>query len=207
MYGEDIDLSYRLSQQGDENYYIGTLPIIHFKGESTPMNTKLAYHFYHSMWIFYQLHFKHTFSALTALFVKAGIYFATGISVINLPFRKLRHLIQQKNLKRYQTILFCSTSESIYTEIEIQKLYPATFNVQFIHPDDLNETLSVQLSKKTMVIFDLANLNIAQMIRFIEKKADHAFFSFLSPDQSFILCSQNSYGKGQLTQIHSNALA
>jgi GT2 family glycosyltransferase len=35
MYGEDIDLSYRVSQAGMKNYYLATSSIIHFKGEST----------------------------------------------------------------------------------------------------------------------------------------------------------------------------
>jgi GT2 family glycosyltransferase len=35
MYGEDIDLSYRIQKTGLQNYYIGDTTIIHFKGEST----------------------------------------------------------------------------------------------------------------------------------------------------------------------------
>lgn len=35
MYGEDIDLSYRLTQGGWKNYYFADTSIIHYKGEST----------------------------------------------------------------------------------------------------------------------------------------------------------------------------
>jgi GT2 family glycosyltransferase len=35
MYGEDIDLSYRIQKAGLQNYYLGETTIIHFKGEST----------------------------------------------------------------------------------------------------------------------------------------------------------------------------
>ena len=35
MYGEDIDLSYRIKQGGYENYYFADTTIIHYKGEST----------------------------------------------------------------------------------------------------------------------------------------------------------------------------
>ena len=50
MYGEDIDLSYRIQQAGFRNYYYGGTCIIHFKGESTRKNT-VAYtrSFYHAM--------------------------------------------------------------------------------------------------------------------------------------------------------------
>ncbi len=35
MYGEDIDLSYKVLKVGYKNYYYGKTTIIHFKGEST----------------------------------------------------------------------------------------------------------------------------------------------------------------------------
>lgn len=200
MYGEDIDFSYRLSQQADHNYYLGHLPIIHFKGESTPMNVKLAYHFYYSMWIFYQLHFKHTYSTLTALLVKAGIMVATSLSVINLPFRKISNRIQQKKSIGYQTVLFCSTSERI-TEKYLQQLYPTAKKVQFVHSKDLNVHNHWLNSKKTLIVFDIAYLNISQMITCIEQINNKASFSFLSPDQSFILSSQQSSGKGQIIHL------
>ena len=36
MYGEDIDLSYRIQKQGYKNYYYPAVTILHFKGKSTP---------------------------------------------------------------------------------------------------------------------------------------------------------------------------
>ena len=35
MYGEDVDLSYRIQKAGYKNYYFPGTTIIHFKGEST----------------------------------------------------------------------------------------------------------------------------------------------------------------------------
>ncbi len=35
MYGEDIDLSYRVLKAGYKNYYLADTKIIHYKGEST----------------------------------------------------------------------------------------------------------------------------------------------------------------------------
>ena len=39
MYGEDIDLSYRLKLCGYDNYYFPKTRIIHYKGESTKKTT------------------------------------------------------------------------------------------------------------------------------------------------------------------------
>jgi GT2 family glycosyltransferase len=48
MYGEDVDLSYRIKKAGYKNYYLGENCIIHFKGESTPENS------FSQVWIFYK---------------------------------------------------------------------------------------------------------------------------------------------------------
>jgi O-antigen biosynthesis protein len=58
MYGEDIDLSYRIQQSGWENWYLGEVSILHYKGEST---NKYSYayiqRFYGAMKTFAKKHF------------------------------------------------------------------------------------------------------------------------------------------------------
>ena len=71
MYGEDIDLSYRLLKQGFQNYYYGKVTAIHFKGESTLKDMTYAKRFYGAMQIFYDKHFKKAW--LFDAFVKLGI--------------------------------------------------------------------------------------------------------------------------------------
>ena len=59
MYGEDIDLSYRIIEAGLQNYYLGEVTIIHFKGESTQKkdDTYINY-FYGAMKLFVDKHYK-----------------------------------------------------------------------------------------------------------------------------------------------------
>jgi len=53
MYGEDIDLSYRLMQTGFKNYYFPEVKIIHFKGKCTSTdNYKDVINFYNAMRIY-----------------------------------------------------------------------------------------------------------------------------------------------------------
>jgi GT2 family glycosyltransferase len=53
MYGEDIDLSYRLIQSGYKNYYFAESQIIHFKGKSTSRKSyKDIFRFYKAMRIY-----------------------------------------------------------------------------------------------------------------------------------------------------------
>lgn len=62
MYGEDIDFSYRILQAGYHNYYLGTVTILHYKGESTDKYSfKYIKHFYDAMKIFSKKHYPRTY--------------------------------------------------------------------------------------------------------------------------------------------------
>ena len=59
MYGEDIDLSYRIIQGGYQNYYFPETSIIHYKGESTKKGSlNYVKAFYQAMIIFARKHFE-----------------------------------------------------------------------------------------------------------------------------------------------------
>ena len=58
MYGEDVDISYKVLKAGYKNYYNGKTSIIHYKGESTLKDVNYARRFYGAMQIFYKKHFK-----------------------------------------------------------------------------------------------------------------------------------------------------
>ena len=88
MYGEDIDLSYRLLKGGWENWYL-PLPIVHYKGKSTQKSEFRYVHiFYQAMLIFFRKHYSHL-SILYTLPVKAAIYFRAFIALIDLLRQKL----------------------------------------------------------------------------------------------------------------------
>lgn len=80
MYGEDIDLSYRIKKGGYENYYFSKTKIIHYKGESTKKSSiNYVFVFYKAMIIFAEKHFSkknvRTFSKLIniAIYIRASI--------------------------------------------------------------------------------------------------------------------------------------
>jgi hypothetical protein len=58
MYAEDIDLSYRIQQEGYQNYYFADTTILHFKGESTRRDARYIKLFYTAMILFVDKHFK-----------------------------------------------------------------------------------------------------------------------------------------------------
>ncbi len=72
MYGEDIDLSYRMVKAGYDNWYL-PVDMIHYKGESTKKDSmRYVRVFYEAMLIFYRKHFPH-YSALLYPVIKAGV--------------------------------------------------------------------------------------------------------------------------------------
>jgi len=88
MYGEDIDLSYRLLKGGWENWYQPS-DIIHFKGESTQKSSFRYVHvFYQAMLIFFRKHYGHQ-SFLFTVPVKLAIYFRAALALIDIIRKKL----------------------------------------------------------------------------------------------------------------------
>ena len=88
MYGEDIDLSYRLLKGGWENWYL-PYSIIHYKGKSTQKSDYSYVHvFYQAMLIFFQKHYSHL-SLVYTVPVKMAIYFRAFIALTDILRKKL----------------------------------------------------------------------------------------------------------------------
>lgn len=84
MYGEDIDLSYRIIQGGYKNYYLPETSIIHYKGESTKKGSlNYVRAFYNAMIIFARKHFTGNKAALFVLMLQIAIYLRAGLTVVS----------------------------------------------------------------------------------------------------------------------------
>lgn len=82
MYGEDIDLSYRITQAGYKNYYFADTTIIHYKGESTKKTSvNYVFVFYRAMVIFAQKHYKGGNAQLFSLFINVAIWFRAALAL------------------------------------------------------------------------------------------------------------------------------
>ncbi len=82
MYGEDIDLSYRIVKGGYKNYYLADTRIIHYKGESTKKGSlNYVKTFYNAMIIFARKHFQGERAWLYILMLKLAIYFRAGLTI------------------------------------------------------------------------------------------------------------------------------
>ena len=89
MYGEDIDLSYRLLKGGWENWYV-PVKILHYKGESTQKSSFRYVHvFYEAMLIFFRKHFGHL-SFLLTYPVQLAIYAKAFLALLSMVLGKMR---------------------------------------------------------------------------------------------------------------------
>lgn len=94
MYGEDIDLSYRITQGGYKNYYFPDARIIHYKGESTKKGSlNYVKVFYNAMIIFAKKHFKGEQARFFVFMMQMAIYLRASITVFSNFFRKSYLLI------------------------------------------------------------------------------------------------------------------
>ncbi len=83
MYGEDIDLSYRILRAGYKNMYFPQTTIIHYKGESTKKGSlNYIMMFYKAMQIFARKHFSGSMISSYLLLISLAIYFRAVLALI-----------------------------------------------------------------------------------------------------------------------------
>lgn len=84
MYGEDIDLSYKIQKAGFKVCYFADTTIIHYKGESTKKGSlNYVRIFYNAMIIFARKHFSQNNAGLFSLIINVAIYFRAAISILS----------------------------------------------------------------------------------------------------------------------------
>lgn len=91
MYGEDIDLCYRIKKSGWKIVYYGGSEIVHYKGASSKkQKSKLIYEFYRAMYIYYKKHLWND----NSIFLNVLVF--VGISLL-CAFKLFLNLLKRKN--------------------------------------------------------------------------------------------------------------
>ncbi len=90
MYGEDIDLSYRIKKAGFKNYYLADTTIIHYKGESTKKGSlNYVRTFYNAMIIFAKKHFTGSNAFIFIAFMQCAVWFRAGLTLLSNIFKSI----------------------------------------------------------------------------------------------------------------------
>jgi GT2 family glycosyltransferase len=174
MYGEDIDLSYSVLKAGYHNYYVGTISVIHFKGESTLRNKHYAKRFYGAMRIFYKKHFKKNwlFDVLVMLGIKFVYFFR------KLPVHKLKTINHYAFISdKMDVSLERSLSKEVFLMADLKNMQPYT-----------------------EIIFDANMLSFKKIISMLENHevGKHLTFKILPKNSNFILGSDNAISQGEI---------
>ena len=174
MYGEDIDLSYKVLKQGYDNMYYGPIQVIHFKGESTLKDNVYAKRFYGAMQVFYKKHFNSNpfFNAI----VSVGIQLA----------KLVNNNAVAENISVNNYVLI---SDKDYPELHnsLDKSIRKTDKIDQFEPN-------------TQVILDANYLSFKQIINCMSasKKNKNITFKILPKNSNFILGSNTSKHKGEV---------
>lgn len=122
MYGEDIDLSYRIQLGGYKNYYFAESSIIHYKGESTKKSSvNYVFVFYNAMIIFAKKHFSGQQAKLFSFAINLAIYLRAGLAITT----------------RFIKAIFLPFIDFIYITIGLFALTNYWKQAQIEFPDDL----------------------------------------------------------------------
>ncbi len=194
MYGEDIDLSYRITKKGYLNYYLAETAVIHFKGESScrtsPTYIRL---FYTAMSIFVRKHYTGKAKGLLVLLLQAGIalhaFCARLVSVV-------------ANIKR----LFFSGSKpllqslvGIFADAEQNQRIAAVLRQQgcsTVHLKSLHQAAG--LKKGRQLVLCLSRKPMSYYITWIQKQPHSLQCFFHIPGSGSMVGSSRASRNGQV---------
>jgi GT2 family glycosyltransferase len=180
MYGEDIDLSYKVEQAGYDNTYNGNTTIIHYKGESTLKDQVYANRFYGAMQIFYNKHFRSNivFDTLVWFGIKLGTVFSKESETILVNPKQYILISSEQNNRVKQTI-----NQDLISLSEIES-----------YEDD------------TEYILDNNHLSFKSIIEILSNTPKNctATFKILPKNSNFIIGSNSSKTRGAVIQLSDN---
>jgi GT2 family glycosyltransferase len=187
MYGEDIDLSYKLLKAGYQNYYLGTSKAIHFKGESTRKDVKYLKYFHGAMEIFYKKHFTSNFFQDAAMKICIKLWYL---------FKYFRLSDQVIIIEERENVLYVGDKKvSIDKEIH-RRLNFVNFN-----------TIK-QLQRYTVkniieeVWFDESTLSYEKIIDIIAQLHDeNLIYKIHSKGTHYVIGSNSSDGRGEIIDL------
>lgn len=180
MYGEDVDLSYKVSQAGYDNMYFGSTTVLHYKGESTLKDKTYARRFYGAMQIFYDKHFKSNiiFDALVWM----------GIQFVPLFQKSLEETIAVKcNTVFLSSEMNTQVEKALKQNIDLQ---PSIDNYE----DD------------TEYILDNNHLSFKSIIEIMSNTPKNcgATYKILPKNSNFIIGSNSSKSRGAIISLDDN---
>ena len=170
MYGEDIDLSYRILKEGYSNYYLPHR-ILHYKGESTNKSTYRYVHtFYRAMQLFFKKHYSH-YSLLVSLPINIAIWTRAMLAYVGNQFIHRKAVQESPNIN---CIVFGSSS----TIAQVKEILPGNGKHTFIEATEETMPLghtsnNIDLEGYNTVVYDTEAYRYSTILRLLNTETGH----------------------------------
>ena len=192
MYGEDIDLSYRIKLAGFKNYYLASASIIHFKGESTKKDMAYTKRFYKAMRIFVEKHYEKE-SRLFSIMVQLAIAVRGILSFLGRFFLRLRLL--QSGSTIVQTLVVGGHTE---TKKAVEALGNQQIQRNIITVTGMREIKEVmQVQKTHEIIFCAGSISYQEIFQCIENLRHDVDYKFFAAGSNSIVGSMSKNNSGE----------
>ncbi|MBR5698438.1 MAG: glycosyltransferase family 2 protein [Prevotella sp.] len=195
MYGEDIDLSYRLLKGGYENWYLPSR-ILHYKGESTQKSSFRYVHvFYDAMLIFFRKHYAHA-SLFFSIPVKAAIYGRAFLELCRMQFNRARRSMGfvSKHASQPAFYVFIGTAEHLEM---CRKLAAAKgLDAQFVEGNeeqlpDGHLNMSLPGERDVYVVYDIEAYRFHSIFRiFSSRPVEWVAMGTFLPEEQMIITTE-----------------
>lgn len=176
MYGEDIDLSFRVLKGGYSNWYL-PVNILHYKGESTQKSSfKYVHVFYEAMLIFFHKHYNHL-NIFVSLPIKIAIYIKASMALTKMMTEKIRKGLGFKYNAPHddQEYLFWGGVSSFNKCNQILQRNGIESNMQMFNKSDV-DGIKLAISRSTQnlinLIFDTNCFTYTEMLELLESHAN-----------------------------------
>ena len=192
MYGEDIDLSYRLLKGGFENWYLPA-KILHYKGESTEKSSFRYVHvFYKAMLIFFRKHYSQM-SLLLSLPIQITIYGKAFTTLLQIQMGKLRRYLGfvDHHRARQPLYLFLATAENLEKcrKIAVDKGLKAQY---FEVVPDGHLSLEMPTDRPVYAVYDTSTYRFEEILELFSKKPlENVKIGTFLPENNMIITAEN----------------
>ncbi len=180
MYGEDIDLSWRIKSAGYKVFYNPQITIVHFKGESTIRNAAYVKIFYEAMDIFYDIHFRSGKDRFFRKVVRFFTWLFAKITALLLNVKKL-FVVEKSVFPLNGNYLNLVSSESSLTAIPNKVINGLSLGTIYLND-------AILKYPDSFLIIDSSKVKPSEAIVYINKVNDKfKGFLWLPTDKSLIL--------------------
>jgi len=199
MYGEDVDLSYRIQKAGYKNYYFAKTTILHFKGESTKKGSlNYVRLFYKAMNLFVHKHYKSGNAAVFTFLINIGIWFRASLATLTSVFK-----VDKKTFIKDKTNFIISDEVNYTKVVEILSVHNESVmdRVNIFNNDKKNtindiSTIQSYLKRDTAVVFCQNHLSVSKIIQLVQQFPVGIVKRFHLANTKSIVSSHSKDGRG-----------